>query len=189
MTVRSLNQSLLDALMTAGLLQFGRFEGAPLRLNLALLPAYPQVLQAFVTALTPQLTGISRLVCTPAALPWGVGLALSTGIPLVYSQGGDAAPVYDLVGAYDIGHKSALLINTPDDLAGLSQFIQGAGSVGLEIEQVFGILDTGAVLDLAGISTQFCLDLMTAVTALAEQGRLPKAHVPLVQAWVNRHRD
>lgn len=180
--------ALLDAFMGAGLLQFGRFEGEPVRLNFPLLPAYPQVLQSLITEIAPQVAGASRLVCTPVALPLGVGVALQTGIPLVYSQGNGADPVYDLVGAYDIGHASVLLINTPDDLPDLAQFINGARSVGLEISQIFGVMDTGTPAHDPGIPMQFLLSLAEAVALLAEHSRLPAGHVPLVQGWLNRHR-
>jgi hypothetical protein len=142
------DEILIDALVDAGLVQFGYFaegdknEFAPVRLNLALLPAYPDVLKLLTDAVVQRLADrtIERLVCTVDSLPLGVAVSLATGIPLVYSQGQGAAAVYDLVGAYDVGHPAALLMNVLDQPESIAKLQANAHRVGLNIQYGVAIL-------------------------------------------------
>lgn len=100
----------VDDMLRAGLVQFGLFgpDGAPVKLNCELLPAYPDILAQVAASAAEIATQPlpDRLVCTAQAVPLGVALSLRTGVPLVYSRGSDGPGVEDLVGAYDVGHPA-----------------------------------------------------------------------------------
>ena len=108
--------SLAALLLETGLLQFGRFitdDGPrPYQLQLDLLPSYPDVLAHITELAAPWVGDVNHLLSSAEALPFGVSLSLRTHIPLVYARGTDALTVYELAGAYDIGHPALLLGNT-----------------------------------------------------------------------------
>lgn len=107
------NDPLLQALLIAGIIQFGYFiddgtsEPAPLRLQFELLPAYPQVLEQAAEAVSNRLkdAGLQRLVCGQDSLPLAVCVSQKMGIPLIYNRSSG------MVGAYDVGHPAALIAN------------------------------------------------------------------------------
>lgn len=140
--------SLIHRLLEAGLLQPGIFEekadiGWHWRLDM--LPSYPDVLAELASGITPMLQGmpIDRLVCTQAALPLGVLVSSQTHLPLVYSRGQGEAPVYDLVGAYDIGHPTCLLVYQSGDTQ-IERIIGAGQSVGLNIVSVMALVHDAA---------------------------------------------
>lgn len=184
---------LLDLLLDAGLIQFGWFEpgGAPFKLSLEMLPAYPDVLKAVAAEARPFLAQApcDRLVCLPDSLPLGIALSLETGIPLVYSRGSGEAAVYDLVGAYDIGHPALLLVNTLDAAQDLSQFVGGAHRVGLNILQAVAVVNLGRLPPPADFAVRALLHLPDAVHHLAGNGRLPVRHAQVVLNFLNPHPD
>lgn len=178
---------LTAALMQCGLLQFGTFgeDSAPFHLNLHMLPAYPDSLRQIAAQAAPLVQPYDRLVSMADAVPFGVALALQTGIPLVYSRGSQDAAVHDLVGAYDIGHPAVLLANTPD--ADGAALIEGARRVGLNIHHMLVIVDTGQMVD--GVDMQALLSLRSMADRLAKDGTLPDGHARLVAQWLNHHPD
>lgn len=139
-----MHDKLLTMLIDNGLVQFGRFDrdGAivPMLLNFDLLPSYPDTLSYIVEQAAGQISAdVERIVCAADSVPLGVGLSLKTQIPLVYSRGRGEAPVHDLVGAYDVGHPAALVINVLEDMEKVQHFIGQAEKVGLHIHFVFAI--------------------------------------------------
>lgn len=135
-------------LLEAGLIQFGRFDGGniSLKLTLELLPSYPYVLQALADGISRLISTTSmpveRIVCTSDAFALGVAVSLKMGLPLVYSRGREQSPVYDLAGAYDVGHPAALLTSTIDlhSNGDLEHFRHRAATVGLNIIKTVGIV-------------------------------------------------
>ena len=188
-----MNTEIIHLLVETGLFQFGRFnqtgEPIPFHFSLEMLPAYPDVLQILVAEAKVLLAGIhmNRLLCMADAVPFGVGLSLETGIPLVYSRGSHRAPVNDLVGAYDIGHPVVFVMNVLGDFELVSQFMSGAHQVGLEIHTILAIVD----LEIASIPQQIkvlsLLHLPTMIEYLAQIGELPQAHTRTIQEWVQAH--
>lgn len=135
-------------LLETGLLQFGLFQEnekqLPYRLRLEMLPAYPELLQNVLYRSVQSLMGIrpfDRLVSHPDAVSIASAISLQTSVSLVYSRGRGETPVYDLVGAYDVGHPACLVVNciTPD----LSKFLHDAHKVGLEIHTILEIISLG----------------------------------------------
>jgi hypothetical protein len=109
----TVDETLLDGLLTAGIIQFGHFvdgvvaEPTPLRLQFELLPSYPALLDLAASAIARQLEGSSlhRLVSDQDSLPLAVCVSQKTGIPLIFNQ------ETGLSGAYDVGHPAALIAN------------------------------------------------------------------------------
>ncbi len=175
---------LAQLLLDAGLIQFGWFQHQaatlPFALSLEILASYPDILdqaareaQAFISTLH-----VTRLLCTPDAIPFGAAVSLRTGIPLVYSRGAGEAPVFDLIGAYDIGHPTLLLTNSlgwNDSPAGL---VNGARRVGLEVHSAITILETRPeLLDFTVIPL---LRLMDVVHELEAVEPLPAQHAQAI---------
>jgi hypothetical protein len=179
---------LVNLLLEAGLLQFGRFANnggwQPYRLSLHLLPSYPYILHCLVELATPRIGTIDHLVCPATAIPFGVALGQSTGIPLVYSYSSDV-----VIGAYDIGHPALLVANTLSDVDELERLVVRAKQVGLEISRVLVIADEGTDRP-QGIEVEALLDLPTTVQTLMQEGRLPAGQAQAVTDWISlRHPD
>lgn len=187
-----MNTELVQLFMEAGLLQFGRFQDSsgtrPFLTNLDYLPAYPDILKQVVAETRLHLDGLAvqRLVATPEAVPFGVALALETGISLVYSRGQGKEAVYDLAGAYNIGHASVLLVNTTETLLFLGGFIAGARRVGLDIHTAVAIFDPGTTVP--DITARAIINLPDALEILAAQGELPIQQALTVRAWIAEQR-
>lgn len=187
-----MNAELVQLFMEAGLLQFGRFQDSsgtrPFLTNLDYLPAYPDILKQVVAETRLHLDGLAvqRLVATPEAVPFGVALALETGISLVYSRGQGKEAVYDLAGAYNIGHASVLLVNTTETLLFLGGFIAGARRVGLDIHTAVAIFDPGTTVP--DITARAIINLPDALEILAAQGELPIQQALTVRAWIAEQR-
>jgi len=142
--INPLAQRLLDV----GLIQFGWFQHGkttlPFSLNLDMLASYPAILEQAASEAQTLLSSlnVTRLLATTDAVPFGVAVSLRTGIPLVYSRGAGEAPVFDLIGAYDIGHPSMLLTNSSGWNAPPTELIKGARRVGLEVHTLVTLLET-----------------------------------------------
>ncbi len=164
---------ILDQLLSAGLILGGDFarpngERESFSMRLDLLGSYPELLAVVVDATAERLErDFSRLLCGIDTLPLAVGLSLRTGIPLVYSRNSQDAPVFDLVGAYDIGHTTLLVVNILEQPAELAALIQRAGSVGLNITAVQGIVDLGEPQSRIGFPTDALIARADILRALA----------------------
>ncbi|MCZ2095261.1 MAG: hypothetical protein LC121_03125, partial [Anaerolineae bacterium] len=130
--------TLAQGLIDAGLIQFGWFwrggETVPVALHLDMLASYPDLLQLVALEAQNKVAGLhaNRLLCAANALPFGIAFSLRSGVPLVYSRSSADAPVFDLVGAYDIGHPALLLTNSVGDGDAHAALVSAARRVGLE---------------------------------------------------------
>ena len=182
--------TIAEWLLDTGILQFGYFVTdhtlAPVRFCPEYLPAYPQLLTevAKLTLLELDVSQVDHLITTADSVPLGVACSLQTGISLVYSRGRGEAAVYDLVGSYNSGHISALLVNCLVDIAALQTFISNARSVGLETQAVVTLLEMRPVNQLAGIPVQSVFRLVDIVQELVTIGRLPEGQAQAVRAWI-----
>ncbi len=178
---------LVELLLDAGLIQFGHFRAGdrfqPVLVNLHLLAAYPDLLRRVAQALAPLTAGCDRLLCPPDSIPLGTAVSLETGIALVYSQGQGGPPVHDLVGAYDVGHPTALIANTPGG-ARLPKLLRGAKGVGLDVKRVGCVLTAEHTpLDL---EVRALLRLEDIAQALAAAGRLPRPQAEAIRVWLRQ---
>jgi hypothetical protein len=178
--------SIADLLLEAGLIQFGYFtqgnQTLPLRLSLNLLPAYPQVLNRVAEQLVKEAAKyhIERFLCDAESLPTGVAVSLLSGIPLVYSQGGAREAVYDLIGAYDVGHPTALILNVLENQQKITRLSNAARRVGLEVRAVCVVV-TIHPLDSVGSAL---VDIGTLTRELVSQQRLSQQHGDAVVNWL-----
>jgi hypothetical protein len=136
---------LIQRLLETGLLQPGIFEDAAeaaWQWRLDMLPSYPDLLATLANGITDMLQAmpIDRLVCSPTALPLGVLVSAQTHLPLVYSRGQGESAVYDLVGAYDIGHPACLLMYQSSE-TDVERIIHSGASVGLNITAVIVVVE------------------------------------------------
>lgn len=177
--------SLLAQIMDAGLLQFGLFRrgdhDVPLQTAFDMLASYPALLRDLASE-GQRIVGSEQydhLLCPHDAIAFGTALSLATDISLVYSRGRGEAPVYDLVGAYDIGHPALLVANVWDDEAG--RLAAAAQRVGLEVRAALVILDIGQQPD----DTKFgaLLHLPDVLEALVAAEQLPQGLAAAVRKW------
>jgi hypothetical protein len=139
-------------LLETGILQFGLFvengKEYPYRLRLEMLSAYPELLQNIAYRGVQSLAAVNpfdRLVAHADAIPLATAISLNTGISLVYSRGRGESSVFDLVGAYDVGHPACLVVNTitPD----IKQFLSEAQRVGLDIHTILELVSLEETLE------------------------------------------
>lgn len=177
--------TLQTKLLEAGLLQFGRFDGIPFRLSLDLLPSYPDILQLVVQAGAPLVRGnsVDHLVCTVDSVPLGIALSISTDTPLVYSRGTEKPAVYDLVGAYDVGHPALLVCNVWSGDGYTLHLIEKAKKVGLEINTVLTLLDIRDEV-VEGLNIHSLLRLGDVIETLQATGQLPQGQANAVLEWL-----
>jgi hypothetical protein len=173
-----------DELSAAGIVQFGYFDGQPFRLNLSMLPAYPVLLAQIaeaLDALRPP-TMIDRLLTDALSVSLGVLLSVRCSVPLVYSRGTDESGVRDLVGAYDVGHPTLLVVHEWWGGASQRAFIEKAERVGLEVKVVLALIDFTSTGEVASL---FTFDAL--LETLQASGRLPAGQVAAVRAWLKRN--
>jgi hypothetical protein len=176
-------------LLEAGLVQFGRFNNAllptPFHLSLEMLPSYPHVLRVLVNEAKALLSPfrVDRILCTPDAVPFGVGLSLETNIPLVYSRGRNESRVRTLVGAYDIGHPAILVTNILSSFKPLSQIVSDARRVGLDTHTVLAIVDLG----IASLPQDMRVASLVRLLDLALTDQLPPDQRKAVLNWITTH--
>lgn len=181
--------SLITAMLQTGILQFGQFmsngELSPFRFCAEYLPAYPQLLRQIADKTANKLLEfkIDRIVTVEESLPFGVACAIQTGLSLAYAKSGGAFPVQNLVGAYDSGHRAALLINDFDSAPSLTTFIADAHKVGLEINAIIAIMNIGDQ-KTAGITINSLFRLEDAVTQLSEVAELSTHQAQVVRSWM-----
>jgi orotate phosphoribosyltransferase len=180
---------LARCLLDAGLIQFGWFRRGdttlPFSINLDMLASYPGILNQAAEAAQEitEAQEVTRLLCTVDAIPFGVAVSQRTGIPLVYSRGVGEAPVFDLVGAYDIGHPTLLLTNSVEWNESLFALVKGARQVGLEVHTMVVILEIHpGESDVAVIPL---LRLADVVRDMDAEGQLPQNQVQVVLQSLN----
>jgi len=166
-------------LLESGILQLGLFVEAgkrvPYRLRLEMLAAYPHLFNAMVDMIIQTLptTPFDRLVAYANSVALAGAITQKTGIPLVYSRGRGEAPVYDLVGAYDVGHPACLLVNVVDDK--VPEFLAACGKVGLNIHTIVTLVGLEGMIGRIQIVP--VLSLATLLSDLYAEGNIPQAQM------------
>lgn len=183
-----MSEYLAKALLETGMLETGVFRDngsiVPFRLRLDMLPSCPDVLMRVadeaLTKLNP--VSIDRLLCAPEALAFGTAVSLRNGIPLVYSRGRGESPIFDLVGAYDVGHPAGLLINVLKDAVAVEDLARKAKSVGLNVVLVLSIVDT-EIAPLTDIPHQALLTLSGIARTLQQVKLLTEYQALAIHEW------
>lgn len=166
---------LVDAILDAGLLQFGAFQHddkhKPYRLHLSMLPSYPAILAQTSKAVAELIDGQpSRLVCTEDAVALATVVSQILSTPLVVHSGRLGHPAHNLVGAYDVGHSAALISLTNDhDASFIRRLIGEAAGVGLNIRQWVSLIDIRPVNDIRHAAV---INLRDMADVLVERGEV-----------------
>lgn len=182
--------SIVGRLIDAGLIQFGSFvrggETLPVDLHLSMIGSYPDLLDGVAALAADRIrsTNATHLLSTSDAVPFGTALSLRTRIPLVYSRGGGDAAVFDLIGAYDIGHPALLITNAVGFDASPQTLVQSARRVGLEIHTLVAILEARKADPLPDVSVVSLFRLRDIVDELAASERLPRGQAERVLEWI-----
>ena len=163
-------------LLTTGILQFGLFtediQQSPYRIRLEMLSAYPEVMQQIIYRGVQTIATVApfdRLISHSTCIPLASALSLNTGISLVYSRGTTLPAVHDLVGAYDVGHPSCLIVNTitPE----IEIFLDKCHRVGLNIHTVVEVVSTGETL--SGVDQHAIFTLRALIHELKQAKAIP----------------
>jgi len=129
---------------------------------------------------------VDHLIATVDSVPLGLVCSLESGLSLVYSRGRGETAVYDLVGSYNSGHMSALLMNCVEDATVTQNFIANAASVGLETQIIVALVEMRPRDQLAGIPVRSVFRLVDIVEELVRAGRLPEGQAQAVLKWINQ---
>lgn len=187
MTSQTTDQLALSLLQT-GLLQFGHFVEADTerswKLNTALLPSYPDVLwqlgqmgQQHITNMT-----IDRLLSRKGDTQHvAQAMSFASRVPLVYHGRDTGNPVLDLVGAYDVGHPTCLIVNDAATSLADGSLLAEASRVGLDVIAIIAIYTTGLPLS-SDKPVHLLLHIPAMARALATSGHIPARLADLVLA-------
>lgn len=181
--------TLIEQFWGAGLIQFGRFEDVPFKIQFELLPSYPDIWSNLLDRLIKlvDITRYERLLAPADSLPLGTLLSYSANIPLVYSKGTGRDGVYDLLGAYDVGHPALFVSNV---WAGTEKtypaLIQKAGRVGLELDKALVIMTYGDNHP-SDTPIQSLFRFEDVVKTLHDAHKLPIGQMNAVLEWIARY--
>jgi len=179
--------ALIEQFWGAGLIQFGRFDedGVPFKIVFDLLPSYPDIWSNVLERLIllADVNRYERLLASSEALPLGTLLSFLANVPLVYSRGTGREGVYDLLGAYDVGHPALFVANTwQNSHEGL---IHKAKKVGLEIHTAWVLMTTGKVTaNMPNLTIHSLFRLEDVMLDLHTAKKLPTGQVDAVLAWL-----
>jgi hypothetical protein len=180
--------TLAEALITNGLLQFGQFQvdGAiqPVSVKLDLLASYPDVLKLIRASLlsNPLQVSIDRILCPIDTLPIAVAVGLELEIPVVYSRRSSEAAVFDLVGAYDIGHPTLVIANYAD--SSLMSLIAQAERVGLRSAAVWTVIEL-VPWNAPGVNMHSLLSLNAILDDPFVHSEVAPGQIEAVRAWLS----
>jgi orotate phosphoribosyltransferase len=178
------------ALFEKGLFQVGHFVvdgiASPYRLQLSMLPSYPALMSQIVDAMAVIVgqDDCDFLLSTPDASALAGAVSVQAKIPLVHSRGRGEKAVFDLVGAYDVGHPSCLVTYTTRD-ADIRRVIEAGQQTGLEVRRVVAILDAQADA-IFSVPVSSLVTLSVVVDELARDGLLPAQQAQAIRGFIRR---
>lgn len=182
-------RAFVHLLLETGLLQFGRFQQdagfVPFRSGFEQLPAYPDVLKMTAREIAGLINISPDRILVPAeALPLGVAVSLHSDIPLVYSRGQGESPAHDLVGAYNSGHTTVVLLNFLETWNSIDLLRQNVQHVGLILRAVIALVDLGVDHVRSDVPFYPLLRLPTVVDDLSAQQYLSKGQAEAIHQWI-----
>ncbi|MBL8163606.1 MAG: hypothetical protein JNJ61_16595 [Anaerolineae bacterium] len=184
-----MNIGITEKLFAVGLIQYGRFQVAnrqvPFRLLLDYLPAHPEMLGQLaqaVLAYIPQ--QVDRILVGQESLPLGVMLCVNSGKPLIYSRGQGEDAAFDLVGAYNSGHRAVLVTTVLDEYDDIAALVARAGRVGLVVEHLVALISVRQPQVHPDLTLVTVLQFGDITRQLGKAGRIPDAHVRTTLDWL-----
>lgn len=184
-----MSSELAEKLLDAGLIQFGRFQVSnhpvPFRMLLDYLPAHPALLGQLAQAVSAWLpTGIDRVLVERDDLALGVALSLNSGIPLIYSREQCEDAAFDLVGAYNSGHRAVLVTTVLDNAENVTALAARARRVGLDVRNLLALISVRQSDVSSGLDFTAVLRFDEITQHLGHVGRIPAAHVQTTLEWL-----
>jgi hypothetical protein len=178
--------ALIEQFWGAGLIQFGRFEDVPFKIQFELLPSYPDIWANLFDRLMPKadLTRYERLLAPADSVPLGTILSYLANVPLVYSKGTSREGVHDLLGAYDVGHPALFIANTWQQSH--EALIHKAQKVGLEIDVAWVIISYRKAI-IPNIKIHNLFKLEDVLFELHSAQKLPTGQVDAVLEWLEKN--
>ncbi len=178
----------IDPFIRAGLIQFGYFDDAPIRFNLNLLPSYPQLLEKTALELV-QLAGrkqLERILCPVDCFGIGVLVGQRLHLPLVYAQETYISVTKDLVGAYDVGHPTCLILNvwTSTNSQRERKLIERGTAGGLDVVQALSVVNIGNSSD--DLICHSLFDLQDITNTLVARDQLSISQKRAVDQWTDQ---
>ncbi len=178
---------LIERYLDAGLIQFGMFEVGevvrPFAIKLDMLPSYPELLLRSAMALV-RAAGedpFSHLLTPARSIALGTAVGLEMTTPLVYQPRHDKT---ELVGAFDIGHPAAMIIDVFDRKFPPMTLINYARHVGLDIQYAYALVDLENGALPPGIQVFSVLTLRRIVDWAAGDRRIPPGQANAVRDWI-----
>lgn len=180
---------LIEHLLDAGLIQFGAFYTdrlvKPVALHLEMLSSYPDALSEAadrVSALLSHEAQVDRLLCSVDAMGLATATALKMNKPLVYvwEQRGETT----LIGAYDIGHPTALILNHNADLSAAQRLIHSAKRVGLDVVIIATLVGVRTLEKLDAANCRAVFPLVDAVSRAESERRIPPGQGEAARRWL-----
>ncbi|MEQ8677938.1 MAG: hypothetical protein RLP44_03425 [Aggregatilineales bacterium] len=180
---------IINELYRCGLIQFGLFDDAPIRLSFKLLPSYPRLLKkvaenfVFLINETNTESPYEKLLCDINSLSLTTLVSQSTGIPVIYAQDRHSSAAHDFVGAYDVGHKTALICNVWRGEADRHELIEKAERGGLIITDVLTILDLRSTPSEPAVRVASLWTIEQLLEDLLDEHLINTRQVQLVTEW------
>lgn len=183
-----MRNTLYKSFIEAGLIQFGYFDGAPIKVNLELLPSYPEILDQLASEAVNHINSFNpeRLVSTLDALPLSILISHKTQIPVVYDLGKHDTPVHSLIGAYDVGHPSVLVNLQWEGEQKTTAFLKNTRSVGLNIQGIISVLNAD-IQQVPGSNVISLIELDDFVSYLTQENLIPAGQAAAVRLWMRDH--
>lgn len=179
---------LAPRLVQTGLLQFGHFGPDDAvrswKLNTSLLPSYPDVLWQLGQVGQQHLADmeIDRLLSLKGdAQHVAQAISFASHVPLVYHGRDTGNPVLDLVGAYDVGHPTCLVIDDAATSLADASLLAEANRVGLDVVAIIAIYSTG-LPPSSDKPVHLLLDIPDIAHSLVASGHIPARLAELVLA-------
>lgn len=134
--------NIIHELYRCGVIQFGLFGDSPLRLNFGLLPSYPSLLATISEQLAAKITvdETQKILCSIEAIAISTLISQRTSIPLIYAQERYSSAAQDIIGAYDVGHPTAVICNVWMGEEAIDKLITKAKQGGLNVQQILCVV-------------------------------------------------
>ena len=182
--VNNVQRQLLNQFVQDGIIQFGLFSDySPIKLNLEMLPAFPNTLNDIAERLlnVSDILSFDQILVAKDTLPLGVLLSNKSNIPLVYSDFIGETP-NNFIGAFDVGHPTALVVNLLTETTPIDVIINSSKRVGLNITKVITILSIKK--PSASIETMALIDFDEAIDELLHMDVITKGQATAIHNYL-----
>jgi hypothetical protein len=195
MKIDDTHRGLIFDLVEAGIIQFGLFsDSAPIHFNLELIPAYPDILLKLgdIGEQRLQSRKVDRLVTTPESLPAGISISLKSGISIAYQDTDSEGSNGRIIGAYDTGHVTALIINcwlgADAQHSAITAVLDHCARVGLDVVHIMSVLGINSPrVDFSG-TFENLISIPEMIATLEQSDHIPAGQAAAVTNWLDSQR-